>query len=457
MSLTKATYSMVNGAPANVLDFGADPTGVTNSSAAFLAALQAAPTVYVPQGTYQVSVDIPLTFTYGPVRLIGAGIFKDGHGGTRLIPPAGATSVLRFAAPGNNYLQYCEVSQLSIANPNSVASCIGIYINGTDVNSINDYHKFSDLTIGGFQYGVRVTGRMIESLWTRINVDFCNIGFYATPDPNDAAFIFNTFITCNFNDCQAEGFKLDGFSLTNKFITCNFQANNTLNVAGIAGSFFGNSQGLSLDNCYWEGNGSGVAVDTSNPANNSIACKFTGNSFTSSPVITNSWIEGSGTGVLIDSAIIAGGKLETTIVTPKTSAGYIVAVLSEVNQGVLQNQFKIANLGNNGKISILSPIGTQYNSYIEQPTGWIYETPLAVNLATGFANFMINASAGAVTFPAPTNITSGIEMSVWTFGNTTTIPASVMWNGVAVVIAVDTMKTFVGLPFPYAGKLAVKS
>jgi hypothetical protein len=54
MSLTKASYSMVNGAPVNVLDYGADPTGVANSSAAFTAAATAAGTqsAYVPKGTY---------------------------------------------------------------------------------------------------------------------------------------------------------------------------------------------------------------------------------------------------------------------------------------------------------------------------------------------------------------------------------------------------------------------
>lgn len=38
MSLTKVSYSMINGAPVNVLDFGADPTGVNDSWSAFQAA-----------------------------------------------------------------------------------------------------------------------------------------------------------------------------------------------------------------------------------------------------------------------------------------------------------------------------------------------------------------------------------------------------------------------------------
>jgi polygalacturonase len=44
MSLTKVTYSMIQGTPANVLDFGADPTGSADSTTAIQAALDAAVT-----------------------------------------------------------------------------------------------------------------------------------------------------------------------------------------------------------------------------------------------------------------------------------------------------------------------------------------------------------------------------------------------------------------------------
>jgi len=62
MSLTKATYSMINGACVNVLDYGADSTGSTDSRAAIQAAIDAAmPTngaVYIPNGTYIVSTTL---------------------------------------------------------------------------------------------------------------------------------------------------------------------------------------------------------------------------------------------------------------------------------------------------------------------------------------------------------------------------------------------------------------
>ena len=54
MSLTKVTYSMILGAPVNILDYGADPTGVADSTAAFQAAVNAG-SVVVPPGNYTMS------------------------------------------------------------------------------------------------------------------------------------------------------------------------------------------------------------------------------------------------------------------------------------------------------------------------------------------------------------------------------------------------------------------
>ena len=61
MSLTKVSYSMINGAAVNVLDFGADPTGVADSTNAFVNAMLSFPaypsggTIWVPNGTYKIT------------------------------------------------------------------------------------------------------------------------------------------------------------------------------------------------------------------------------------------------------------------------------------------------------------------------------------------------------------------------------------------------------------------
>lgn len=82
MSLTKVSYSMINGAYVNVLDFGADPTGVADSRAAIQAALDYAyaqgvgtshsnqPVVYLPTGSYKITDSLILK---DYVNLKGAG------------------------------------------------------------------------------------------------------------------------------------------------------------------------------------------------------------------------------------------------------------------------------------------------------------------------------------------------------------------------------------------------
>lgn len=53
MALTKVSYSMISGSPVNVLDFGADPTGVSDSTSAFNTAQGSGNvTLMMPSGTY---------------------------------------------------------------------------------------------------------------------------------------------------------------------------------------------------------------------------------------------------------------------------------------------------------------------------------------------------------------------------------------------------------------------
>lgn len=73
MSLTKVTYSMINGESINVLDYGADPTGTNDSYAAITEAFAAAGRsdvapyiipVFFPNGTYRIDQPILLEDTY---------------------------------------------------------------------------------------------------------------------------------------------------------------------------------------------------------------------------------------------------------------------------------------------------------------------------------------------------------------------------------------------------------
>lgn len=58
MSLTKVSFSMIAGAPANVLDYGAVGDGVADDTSAIQAALNANDSIWFPKGTYKVSATI---------------------------------------------------------------------------------------------------------------------------------------------------------------------------------------------------------------------------------------------------------------------------------------------------------------------------------------------------------------------------------------------------------------
>jgi hypothetical protein len=90
MSLTKATNSMVAGSPINVLDYGADPSGVNSSSDAFEAALAAGSDIVIPNGTYKTTrtINIVLGKTVTGFGVSGQG----GHyGRPKIVPTSDVT------------------------------------------------------------------------------------------------------------------------------------------------------------------------------------------------------------------------------------------------------------------------------------------------------------------------------------------------------------------------------
>ena len=91
MSLTKASYSMITGAVVNVLDFGADATGATDSTSAIQAAIDSVTngTVYFPNGTYSINTTLEIDAdTKISLNLVGNGLASKLHynGTTSAIP-----------------------------------------------------------------------------------------------------------------------------------------------------------------------------------------------------------------------------------------------------------------------------------------------------------------------------------------------------------------------------------
>lgn len=87
MALTKATYSMIEGAPLNALDFGADPTGVADSTSAIQAVITEGIAqerrVFFPAGTYKYASNSP--FNIVTQNTASLEIYGDPYGDTTFL------------------------------------------------------------------------------------------------------------------------------------------------------------------------------------------------------------------------------------------------------------------------------------------------------------------------------------------------------------------------------------
>ena len=121
MSLTKVSYSMITGAPVNILDYGADPTNTTDSTTAINLAITDAITfngeVFFPAGTYKVTDTIQM-FCSGSgngVNLIGqgAGRTSDGRATINWQGSSATKPILHLRAANN-----CIIDNINIQSPN---------------------------------------------------------------------------------------------------------------------------------------------------------------------------------------------------------------------------------------------------------------------------------------------------------------------------------------------------
>lgn len=195
MSLTKATYSMIKGAPVNVLDYGAIGDGVTDDTAAIQAAFDAAAAAKAAAAqTYVV-------FPPGSVFVISAKIDVDdvsiqGNGATLL-----ANSAFTIMEINGNGQMYIDLN-LRFATEQSNPLAIGLkltdgvqqaskntYINIIVRNAYNGFYNDGGLAAAGSIWG---------SVFINCRADFCyDWGWYF-----DAAL---GATTCRFDTCYAVG------------------------------------------------------------------------------------------------------------------------------------------------------------------------------------------------------------------------------------------------------------
>lgn len=175
MSLTKVTNSMIQGAQVNVLDYGADPTGVADSYAAMQAAFTAAGNgvVYLPPGTYKISASI---ITYGSWY---------GCGRQTEIRPTGDFPALNVQSAHLNgdefgfaYGYTVNYASAGVLTANGSAHWLNKGGTNTGTSSTGSF-QFSDIYCYGSYHAFYQSSSDIAILW---NVSFNNIAILANID-----------------------------------------------------------------------------------------------------------------------------------------------------------------------------------------------------------------------------------------------------------------------------------
>lgn len=261
MALTKATYSMVDGAPANVLDFGAVGDGVTDDTAAIVAAFASGRPLYFPEGTY----------LYTPTATINIVAPLSGAGKRESI-------IQCVSSAGMVGRPVFRLTDGSIADIQINETGAGNTMHGVEFSSANPDQFTGFLTmdrvyIFNFDRGL-VVNNIFNLTVSAVRVTGCTEGLYGAPvdNPGDNGYFTTlTFIGCYFFSNVRNAYLNPAIRAPSTlFLSCVFET-----ATGLAeqSSFF-NLDPLTFINCYWEGADTIPAVRNSNCATTMLSCIF---------------------------------------------------------------------------------------------------------------------------------------------------------------------------------------
>ena len=372
MALTKVPFSMISGAPVSVLDYGADPTGATDSTAAIQNAINyASPLrrqVYLCGGKFKISSALELKN------------FTSLDGGTLLVN----ADVPAIDNPSGSAVLYCTLSNLRIASLVTTTSSAMLL---RDVSRSTVRNILIDRETAGTGFGVAIKLRSASSVcyWNEIfNVEATNITgafisienganenyLYGVKLVNDAA--YNPIYGINFDN--GSGNRVYGASLEAQFGVPAGALGYAIRFG--SGAVFNSVFGTRTEN-YVSGNAYGVYW--AGGTNNTVIGHYNGGN------IANTY--GNQTG----NTYIPGGD--------NLSAPDMVAGVA----GAADGQFKLARISDGsivGQIEWLSASDTvQYNNANGGPHNFSVNGTnyFSVNAAgVQFINHSVSATAGAL-------------------------------------------------------------
>lgn len=317
MSLTKASFSMINGIPVNVLDYGADPTGVAESTQALqdavTAAVAAGNSVYMPAGTYLIkdTINCPAkTMIIGEHRSMSAI-----QNGTKINFQPTSLKSLFSTGPTGSFKDGYAFENLWIVG-NSTTST-GDSFRAFDLIKVIK-STFRNMRIDGFRTAFRVEATInnrFEFIQTANNYlhNIHYTGDYATTDVWEQCYISNAPI----------GVQTDGYSLGIRFNNCIFESLDTYGVNIVKECY-----GWIFENTYVED------VPSANVATNAMwRVGYDGAALAGSPQLTihGGYIGGRNAGAV-------GSLLDVDYTDGVTLGGFIAARYTNIVQTTTNTQ-----------------------------------------------------------------------------------------------------------------------
>lgn len=300
MGLTKVSYAMINGAPLNVLDYGADNTGTSNSTTAINNALTAAATkaqsVYFPAGTY--------LYNGGGLLQSGVVVFGDGRDASII------KSALATPTSGYLFAAFGEGSGLRglrfIAN---VTQTGGSYVKLMGAESfIEDFHMDGDFN------GIYMTGNVSRIRHGRFQDGAANsIRIFAGGGDN-SQLIDDVLMGAQLPQISQVGIKVQNSAALIISNTSVIQQGTGLLVSATSGN---DIFSMYVNNCFFDNSSNSGLSITATGTGNVARCRFANcwfGSSTSDGVFINNSGSGLIKGLYFDSchAVLNGGSGLTT-------------------------------------------------------------------------------------------------------------------------------------------------
>ena len=377
MSLTKVSYSMIQGAPVNVLDYGADPTGVADSTQAIQDAIDTGNSVYLPTGTYKTSSTLTFNTTFqnftgdgtgSKIRYTGTGIaiLIDGTASPayRILSTFGDFFVEgNSGASAGTGIKVSECANVLLQNIYIRSFNVGLFLKGSLISNFNNVYCLENLTVGILME----TGVVIASPVNLVSFNYCQVvggSSEAVRCTEGASITFNScefeavgqvgnaFPICNFTDMGTTG-----ISPAVIFNSCWFEANE--GVADIYYRGFDTNSGLSITGTNFYSTSVTSSIDVDDGIISIFGCGI-------NPVVSgNNLLIGSGvSGSILGCAYLSLSNSSTnvTIQTSKQNSYRTpVNTISGQGFGVFRtgssgSMFKINNLATGNRLDFVSDV-----------------------------------------------------------------------------------------------------